>query len=176
MVEPTSQPSVSWLREIKLFNVFTNDELQKILQLGNVRKFEAYANIIVEGELSWGLFLIMEGTVGIYKKNPSSEQMYDVGELTSGSFFGEMSLVDENPRSATVRGKTSCQLFFVSKEAFKHFLDSSVDLKLRFYESVVKDLVGRIRELDGEYVVSQYQLWESVLEKGKADSGERKAG
>jgi CRP-like cAMP-binding protein len=167
MVDPNSQPTVQWLREVKLFSVLNNQELEKLLKIGNMRAFDAYANIIVEGEFSWGLFLICQGSVGIYKKNPSSEEVYDVGELHSGGFFGEMSLVDEHPRSATVRAKTSCQLFFISKEAFKQFLAESPDTKLRFYENCVKDLVGRIRELDGNYVVSQYQLWHSALQNSR---------
>jgi len=160
-----TQPSVGWLREVKLFAPITNPELDALLKLGNVRSFEAYSNVVVEGEFSWGLFLIVEGTVGVYKKNPESDEVYDVGELAAGSFFGEMSLVDEQPRSATVRAKTKCKTFFISKEAFKQFLSESPDRKMRFYEACVKDLVARLREIDSSYVVSQYQLWHTAVEK-----------
>ncbi|MCC7441347.1 MAG: cyclic nucleotide-binding domain-containing protein [Bdellovibrionales bacterium] len=166
MVDPNfTQPSVQWLREIKLFAPFTNPELDALLKLGNARDFEAYSNVVVEGEFSWGLFLIAEGAVGVFKKNPSTEEIYDVGELAAGSYFGEMSLVDDQPRSATVRAKSRCRTFFISKEAFKHFLNESGDRKVRFYESCVKDLVMRLRELDGSYVVSQYQLWQTAVDR-----------
>jgi CRP-like cAMP-binding protein len=73
--------------------------------------------------------------------------------------------VDENPRSATVRTLTNCELFYISKETFIEFLNRSVDLKLRFYLNCVGNLVVRLRELDDNYVISQYQLWQSALKK-----------
>jgi CRP-like cAMP-binding protein len=79
-----------------------------------------------------------------------------------------MSLIDNNPRSATVKAQTECVLFHISKEAFMRFVDQSKDLKLRFFESCIKTLVGRLRELDDNYVISQYQLWKVALKKEAA--------
>lgn len=79
-----------------------------------------------------------------------------------------MSLVDENPRSATVRALTACNLFLLSKESFLQFIGSSSDLKVRFLDSCVRNLVARLRELDDNYVVSQYQLWKTALKKESA--------
>lgn len=165
MVSGTVKPTLSMLQGIKLFQVFTDQELLYLLQIGNSAAFEAYTNIIIEGELSWGLYVILDGTVGIFKTNKLSGNSYDVGQLKSGSFFGEMSLIDENPRSASVRATTDCYLFYITKEAFQNFLSQSKDLKLRFLESCIKNLVARLRELDDNYVISQYQLWKSAFTK-----------
>lgn len=162
------KPSVSLLKEIKLLKPFTDQELLQLIQVGTSAAYEAHTNIIIEGELSWGLYLILEGILGVFKTNKLTGEDYDVGQLKGGGFFGEMSLVDENPRSATVRGLTNCQVFYISKEAFQAFLGRSQDLKLRFYESCVKNLVGRLRELDDNYVISQYQLWKTALRKEAA--------
>ncbi len=162
------KPSVQLLRDVKLLKPFTDQELGQLIQLGNTAEYEACTNIVIEGELSWGLYLILEGTVGIFKANKLTGDSYDVGQLRGGNFFGEMSLVDENPRSATVRALSNCYLFYISKDSFVAFLDRSADLKVRFFEACVKTMVGRLRELDDNYVISQYQLWKTALQKEAA--------
>ncbi|MBI4925913.1 MAG: cyclic nucleotide-binding domain-containing protein [Bdellovibrio sp.] len=162
------KPSVELLKGIKLLKAFTDTELGELIRLGHGTAFEAYSNIVIEGELSWGLYLMIKGVVGIFKANKLSGELYDVGQLREGSFFGEMSLIDDNPRSATVRALTECYAFFISKEDFNRFLNNSKDLKMRFYETCIQNLVSRLRELDDNYVISQYQLWKSALKKEAA--------
>ena len=156
------------LREIKLLRAFSENELSQLIAMGAAANYEAHSNMVIEGELSWGLYLILEGVVGIFKTNKLTGDVFDVGQLRGGSFFGEMSLVDENPRSATVRALTNAQLFYISKDVFNKFLDQSKDLKLRFYDSCIRTLVKRLRDLDDNYVISQYQLWKTALKKEAA--------
>ena len=159
------KPAVEVLGEIKLLKSFTEGELGTLLKLGKETEYEAHTNILIEGELSWGLYLILDGMVGIFKANKMTGDSYDIGELRTGSFFGEMSLLDENPRSATVRAMTNCSLFYLSKKEFLEFLNHNNDLKLRFFHDAVRNLVGRLRELDDNYVISQFQLWQSALRR-----------
>jgi CRP-like cAMP-binding protein len=165
MVSSNIKPSISLLKDIRLLQSFSEAELQQLIALGTGASYEPHTNIVIEGELSWGLYLILYGVVGIFKTNKLTGSLYDVGQLRAGSFFGEMSLVDENPRSATVRSLTNCELFYISKEIFNAFLNKSPDLKLKFYTNCVNNLVVRLRELDDNYVISQYQLWQSALKK-----------
>src|SRR4051794_20097123 len=157
MVNPNLKPTVPMLKDVKLLHSFTEAELNQLIMVGAGATYEAHANIVIEGELTWGLYLILEGAVGIFKTNKLTGENYDVGQLRSGYFFGEMSLVDENPRSATVRALTDCHLFYISKDAFIKFISRSQDLKMRFFDACIKNLVGRLRELDDNYVISQYQ-------------------
>ena len=162
------KPAVSILKDVKLLQVFNDAELSQLVQLGASAQYEDHANLVIEGELSWGLYVILQGVVGIFKNNSLTGEPYDVGQLREGNFFGEMSLVDDKPRSATVRALTPCQLFYVSKDNFQQFLDQSKDRKLRFYESCVHTIVSRLRELDENYVVSQYQLWKAAFQRKEA--------
>ncbi len=165
MVIPILRPTTAMLKEIKLFSNFTIAELEQLLNLGTMTNFEAHTNIIIEGEFSWGLYIILEGMVSILKTNKLTGNTYDVSQLRAGSFFGEMSLADDSPRSATVCSLTHCDLFYISKDTFIQFLNQSSDLKLRFYTHCVNNLISRLRELDDNYVISQYQLWQNALKK-----------
>jgi CRP-like cAMP-binding protein len=165
MVDASIKPSIEMLKEVKLLKCFSDGELMELIQKGAGAAHEAHANVIIEGELTWGLYLILDGVVGIFKTNKLTGENYDVAQLKAGSFFGEMSLVDENARSATVRALTNVKLFYISKDAFMSLLAKTPDLKVRFYETCVRNLVSRLRELDDDYVVSQYQLWKTVMKK-----------
>jgi len=165
MVDETGAAVLKLLREVRLLQPLKEAELAQLVQLGEATYFEEHANIVIEGEMSWGLFVILEGIVGIFKHNKMTGEPYDVGQLKQGNFFGEMSLVDENPRSATVKALTHVRVFYVSKENFHKFLSQSQDLKVRFYQACVHTMVNRLRELDDNYVISQYQLWKVALKK-----------
>lgn len=158
---------VDQLRKVSLLSAFTDPELAKLATLGKVVKCEPFTNLVIEGELSWGMYLVVEGQVGIYKVNKLSGNVYDVGQLQAGSFFGEMSLVDSQPRSATVQSLTACTLFHIGKQEFRALLEANPGLKVRFFEICVEQLVARLRTLNDDYVVSQYQLWKKALKSGQ---------
>src|SRR4051794_10603997 len=112
----SAQLTLDVLKGIKLLQPLNDTELTQLVQFGERQTFEAHSNIIIEGELSWGLYFILFGSVGILKSNKMTGVSYDVGHLREGSFFGEMSLVDDSARSATVRALSECEVFFISKE------------------------------------------------------------
>lgn len=161
-------PPLPLLREIRLLSALTDAELTRLLEFGTLVRREAHANIIIEGELSWGVYLLLSGAVGVYKTNKLTGMSYDIGQIRDPGFFGEMSLVDENPRSATVKALTDCVLFHIGRDSFLKFANSSQSLRNRFYEACVRVLIERLRELDDSYVVSQYQLWKIALRKDAA--------
>jgi CRP/FNR family cyclic AMP-dependent transcriptional regulator len=158
--------TVQSLRKVALLQAFSDAELSELILLGKTVTFEPYTNVVIEGEASWGMYFIMKGQVGIFKVNRLSGNVYDVGQLQEGSFFGEMSLVDSQPRSATVQSLTDCRLFLIDKAGFQKMVNSSTELKLRFLDSCIQQLVGRLRSLNDDYVVSQYQLWQKALALG----------
>lgn len=161
-------PPIALLREITLLSTMTDEELTQLLTFGSILKREAYSNIVIEGEFSWGLYLLLQGTVGVYRTNKMTGLTFDVGQIRDPGFFGEMSLVDESPRSATVQALTPCYLFYIHRDAFLRFVNRSTDLRIRFYLSCVKTLVARVRALDDSHVVNQYQLWKIALRKDAA--------
>ncbi len=165
MVNSNLKPTVNHLQDVILFNSFSPAELAILITKGTGVHYEPHSNVVIEGELSWGLYIILEGLLGVYKTNKMTAQSFDVGQLRASNFFGEMSLIDDNPRSATVKALTDCELFYISKDNFLEFLDQIPNLKLNFYTKCVQTLVNRLRELDDNYVISQYQLWQTALTK-----------
>lgn len=165
MVDLGGKPDVPMLREVKLLQIFGDEELQALLKMGKLLQYEAHANIVIEGEMSWGLYLILDGQIGIFKTNKLTGDIYDIGKMNAGNYFGEMSLVDENPRSATVRALTDAYVYNISKDQFMAFLDASQGRRLRFYETCIRDLSKRLKDLSDNFIEAQYQLWKTAVQK-----------
>jgi CRP-like cAMP-binding protein len=89
-----------------------------------------------EGEPGWEFFVICEGRAKATKGGRK------VASLDRGSFFGEMSLLDEGPRSATVTAETDMQLLVLSSRSFSRLIadNPSVTRKL------LREMAQRLRD------------------------------
>lgn len=151
------------LREVKLLQGFSDEDLQALVRAGEILTFEALALIVIEGEPSGGLFFLLEGQAGVFKTNKASGNLIEIGNLKSGNSFGEMSLVDDAPRSATIQALTACRAFHLPTSAFTTFLLRNDRTRSDFYQRCVLELAKRLRQLDDHYVDVQYQLWKVAL-------------
>ena len=73
-------------------------------------------NLIYEGEDSNELYYIQTGTLAVLKRKSSGEQQ--IGTIYSGEIVGEMSFIDNEPRSATVRALSDCIVIPIPREVF----------------------------------------------------------
>lgn len=151
------------LREVKLLQAFSDEDLGVLLKGGEILEFEALALMVIEGEPSGGLFFLMEGQAGIFKTNKASGDLVEIAQLRAGHSFGEMSLIDDAPRSATVQALTACRAFHLPSTVFTAFLQRNEKTKCEFYQRCVAELAKRLRSLDDHYVISQYNLWKVAL-------------
>jgi CRP-like cAMP-binding protein len=83
-------------RRIPLFRGLEDEELKAIANLSKEMTFREGEAIVKEGDAGLGFYVIAEGRAVVKRKNKV------VAKLEGGSFFGEMSLLDDQPRSADV--------------------------------------------------------------------------
>ena len=160
------------LRKISLFSYLTDDELHRLYSLGEVVNLKPKSYAIIEGEPTRGLFILLHGKVSIYKNDPTTNAMHRLALLEAGAIFGEFSLFDSAPRSATVGCESSCFLFSLDAEIFENFMTKEGDnLKSRFLQKCVEELVERFRNTNADYLISQQLLWKYALRRDE-DSNE----
>jgi CRP-like cAMP-binding protein len=164
-----SDHSAFSLSAIKIFARFTKEEIEDLWQLGESIHVRPHAHVIIEGEPTRGLFVIISGQVSVYRNEPGSTSMSRLALLDEGANFGELSLVDQAPRSATVIAETACQLFYLNAESFLAWLEKSPgDLSLRFYRACSEELAIRMRRVNQDYITAQQQLWKHALRRAEA--------
>lgn len=153
-----SNPSI--LRPIKIFANFSDVELEELFACGEMITKAAHSHPVIEGEDSRGLYVLIKGTVAVYKSQANSKKLARLGHLEAGAYFGEISLFAAAPRSATVSTESPCTLFFIDFNKFQGFLDNGgTPLKARFYQRCAEEMAERFRCQNQEFIASQQLLW-----------------
>jgi len=154
------------LKEIEVFSKFSDTELKKLHSYGKMLKVRSKVNIVIEGERSSGLYILMNGRVSVYKSDGASHNLARFAVLEEGESFGELSLFDEAPRSATVIAEVDSLLFYLDANDFHRYLEESgKELQVKFYQTCAVYLAERFRKLNDDYINSQQLLWKHALRK-----------
>jgi CRP-like cAMP-binding protein len=130
-------------RERLLKNLLTTSPLFKPFdhqqQLDFIRRFEGLdvapgTVIIRENDVGQGLFVILLGEVEVVRTNDIEGQEGALARLQAGDVFGEMSLLDDRPTSATVRAVTPTTLLFLGQDYFRRLVGALPALREYFEE------------------------------------------
>ena len=139
--------SFELFRKIPLFREFSHAELLKIDKMAQKVRFPPGTIIFSRGDVGDALFLIREGEVEVLTPSPEDEELEDVvSVLGPGDLFGEMALVEHEPRSATVRAKTEVKAFRLPREYFEELMREESALALKIYKRLTIILSHRLRE------------------------------
>jgi signal transduction histidine kinase len=122
------------------------EELQAFAS-GDIRSFRAGEIIFSSGDWGDGIYLIKSGCVRISAvlDNNASRTL---ATFHAGDFFGEMSVIDDAPRSATAQAETDTQALFLGREELLKMLEHSPHLAL----SLVREFSKRMRALNLKYL------------------------
>ncbi len=144
------------LRGNELFTGLSSEELERMSRLIFTRGYRAGRALFYEDTPGEVMYLVQKGSVGIYKTGPDKRELH-LATVGPGSFFGEMALLDDKPRSATAKIVEDAELVVITKKAFEQMLETdpgiaskiliamlkAVFLRLRATDDKLKDLVSR---------------------------------
>ena len=126
------------LQRVPLFSGFSEAELRGVADLSTIVELPAGSVVTRVGEPGDSFFVIIDGTAAV-RTLPET-----TGELRPGDFFGEMSLLDREPRSATITAATDLRLLVVDRAHFWRLLDETPELIRR----ILMLLSRRVRHLE----------------------------
>ncbi len=147
--EISQDQQVNFLRKIDFFHDFDNHELRQLLAVTNWLKLSENSLVIEEGALEQLFYILVKGTVAVFKTNTETGERIPLTTLKTGDCFGEMSLVSEMPRTAGVVTTTECFLLKVEPDIIK---TSNVFLQLKFFQRFCEILVTRLIEANRRLV------------------------
>jgi CRP/FNR family cyclic AMP-dependent transcriptional regulator len=133
----------AFLRRVPLLGSLSETQLDA-LAAGSVRRaFPKGRTIVAEGEPSQSLYILLSGRAKVQRSDSDGKEVI-LAVLGPGECFGEMSLIDDAPRSASVITLESCDFMAINKDSFKEILAENHDISLK----IMKGLVKRLREAD----------------------------
>ena len=106
------------LKEIEIFSGLSASELAAIAGVTEEMAYDENADVIKQNSLGETVLLIIEGQVSVIMKQENGNQER-IDQMSSGSAFGEMALIDDSPRSATIRTMAPCRFLILHKQEFK---------------------------------------------------------
>jgi CRP/FNR family transcriptional regulator, cyclic AMP receptor protein len=132
------------LEQIDLFAGLPTIHLKRVADIGVEVSYKRGSKMFEEGDAGDKFYVILDGSIRISRTVPGmGEEALAV--LRAGNYFGEMSLIDESPRSATALAHEACQLFEVGRQDLEELLFVDRDLAYEFLWNVVRTLSRRLR-------------------------------
>lgn len=132
-----------FLRRVPLLAGLDEAQLDA-LAAGSVRRnYPRGRTIVAEGEPSQSLYILLSGRAKVQRSDAEGKEVI-LAVLGSGDWFGEMSMIDDAPRSASVITLESCDFMAIEKSSFKTMLMQSPEVSM----AVMRGLVNRLREAD----------------------------
>jgi CRP/FNR family cyclic AMP-dependent transcriptional regulator len=132
------------LASIELFSSLDKKELRYIANSCHERKYNAGSVLMQQGSTGAGLFMITAGHVKITKESDPDRAEVEVGKAGPGDVLGEMALLDDLPRSATVTAIEDVTALLLPIWDFRTALRNSPDIALK----LLATLTHRLRQSD----------------------------
>lgn len=134
------------LNTSKLFSGMLAAELPALEQTARLQVYKAGDNIFQEGDPGDGLYIIVEGEVQITCL-VGQDQRRVLSQLGAGDFFGEMAVLDSQPRSATATARAPTQVYFFQRDDMLELLGRSPGLAV----GLVREFSLRMRDFNFQY-------------------------
>ena len=126
----------------------SEDEVRLVFQ--EVKVFDPKHIVFAEGDNGDAAYFIMEGEVKVVAASQNSKVIL-LAELSAGEIFGEMALIDDKPRSASVVTLTPCKIAYIRKKAFNEFVETKSETAFRLMGLICLSLFKHILRLDELY-------------------------
>jgi CRP/FNR family transcriptional regulator, cyclic AMP receptor protein len=165
------------LKSVPLFSGCTDSQITQLLTCVQHRSYSRSSFVLRAGEENDALYIILSGRVKVLIPDEEGHEVI-LSMLGPNEYFGEMGLLDDQPRSASVEALEACETLRISKAGFTAILKDNFDLAMVIMRNLVKrlrdadrkieslaliDVYGRVarliidmaEEVDGKWVVAQ---------------------
>lgn len=131
------------LRRVSFFALLPDQAAQAIASVIVKQRFRRGQLLFKQGQACPGFFIIMSGTAHVMNSDERGREVI-LATLKAGDYFGEMSIIDGQPTSATIKFETQSDVLVLSCEEFKRYLPVAGSVA----DGVLQGLVSRLRQAD----------------------------
>lgn len=160
------------MKEISFFRGLDHDELQQLEASMDSETFPGNSTIFWAGDCGTDFFILKSGTVQLSLQDETGTEQ-PLATLGPGDYFGELSLLDGGPRTATCRTITPVEVLKLSRHAFLDFLREKPDAALHVLETISRrqrDTLAQLRRVRNANEAIQEEtrdgpLWPRIADK-----------
>ena len=131
------------IRNVPLFSLLRDTQLVLLTEVLLRKPYPKNSTVVAAGDPADALYIVISGRLKVLMSDKEGKEVI-LAILNQGDFFGEMGLIDQAPRSATVVAIDSCELLTMTRADFTKCLQNNFDLTM----NVILGLVKRLREAD----------------------------
>ncbi len=128
---------VAALAKAPLFDGLSKKELTALARLTEDMEVDAGTVLCKEGEIGREFFVVMDGEVEVKRRGRRLKN-------TDGDFFGEIALLEDLPRTATVSAKTPLRMFVLTARDFRHVLDDHPSVERKVMRTLARRLADQV--------------------------------
>ena len=130
---------MKFLTKVPLFSGLSEKQLDKLATRFVTRSYDVGEHIVIQGRGGAGLFIIVKGSAEAVVETGSGEKI-QVNTFGETDFFGEIALLDDGPRTASVIATEATECLVLSREDFVSVLKNDADLGLHIAEELARRL------------------------------------
>ena len=150
------------ISSIPLFSTLPKAQLSLLADCASARNYPRGSVILRAGQETDGLYIMLSGRAKVFMSNEDGREVI-LATLGARDFFGEMGLLDEQPRSASVETLEDSSLMRIGKADFLRCLSDNFDLAMRILLALVKRLRESDRQIESLALMDVYGRVARVL-------------
>ena len=146
---------IDFLLEISIFDSLGSDELRVVAKYMNFMDFRPREIVFREGEKGDYVCFVAEGSLTVLKKNEKGRHV-TIALLNKGRSIGEMSVIDDFPRSATVKARNETTLVILTRKGFDQILEIYPNIGVKILKGISRLLSMNLRKTSSQ--LADYML------------------
>jgi CRP-like cAMP-binding protein len=157
MMSVSSPDLKAFLLATPFFGALSDPSLDLLISMLIERSFQAGETIVSEGEPGRSMFVLGSGRLAVSRRGRTGDPIH-LAHLERGDFFGEMTLIEMQNRSATVIAESQCLLYEIAARDLYAYYKADVHAYVIVLQNINRELCRRLRRQDDRVAGLLHQL------------------
>lgn len=150
---------VYFLKKIPLFSSCSNKELKKVFLILHKREYATGECLFKKGHPGAAMYIISDGEVSIHIESDSGKEI-ELAKLESGTFTGELALLDDSPRSASATAKSQTKAYAFFRSDLDRLIDAEPEIGSKILKELATIIGTRLKATNDQLLQAQNKMEE----------------
>jgi CRP-like cAMP-binding protein len=156
------------LQKFKLLENFSESQLEQLENICKKIIYKPKKFLFHEEEERDEIYFLISGTVGLYKIDPNTQNHLKFKEMSAGQSLGEMSFIDESPRSCSVKAETEVIAYILSKQRLIDTIPEYQQILNQLYLNINYQVNENLRSLSDRHIMTLQKQIEELEERNRS--------